>query len=252
MTLSGLPLLALVVVLTGAAAAATFLGWHRGGPVRIPLRLLTLVTTQALVVLTAGLIYNRAEQFYPSWQALAGQTGTTAVAQGRDGRLDAAFTDGRVRSWQPPGSDAWQLSTPPTITVPDGYTGRDLSFPVLLAVGGPASPVPSPAITVTIAPGPQTRDLPGLPASLGADLRTTSHGWVLVVAAERTPLAASLITEFPGRFAAVAVVGSGPAPAGLGIPVRVVAGWADAVAWASARTTPALAPPQVLPTVIRP
>ena len=250
MTLTGLPL----VLGTGAAAlsAIAFLGWswNRGSRKRrLPTRVLSLLLSQALLVLAVGLIYNRQEQFYPSWQALAGQTGTPAgIAPASTGRLDVSFARSPSALWQPPGSAAWQLAAPPRVTVPAGYATRPLAYPVLLALGG--HPAGADLIEVTLSPGGRTGSLGTLPGLLETDLRATPRGWVLVAAAAQVPLARRLVTELPGRFAALATVG--PAPAGTGpvVPTRTFATWSAATSWAVAQSPPVLTSPRVLPTAL--
>ena len=233
MTLTGVP----IIVLAGLAAlitgVSTVLLWHR---TFVPLRLAGLLLTEALVVASIGLIVNRSQQFYPSWTALSGETGAEARSTDRAGRLDASFVDGRSRPW-----------AGGTVTVPEGYAAHRLVYPVLVDLGGPPVTVQG-LIDVTIVPGARTPDLRDLPARLGADLRTSPRGWALVAAAATLPPAERLITEFPGQFAGLAVVGTGRAPAIRSVPVHVAGNRAEAIAWASAQTAPALAPPQVLPS----
>jgi hypothetical protein len=250
MTLTGLPL----VLGTGAAAlsAIAFLGWswNRGSRKRrLPTRVLSLLLSQTLLVLAVGLLYNRQQQFYPSWQALAGQTGAPAVVTpARTGRLDASFAREPSALWQPPGSAAWQLAAPPRVTVPAGYATRPLAYPVLLALGG--RPAGADLIEVTLSPGGRTGSLAALPGLLATDLRATPRGWVLVAAATQAPLARRLVTELPGRFAALATVGPPPARADAAVPTRTFATWSAATSWAVAQSPPALASPRVLPTAL--
>ncbi|MEV6636019.1 hypothetical protein AB0M54_35240 [Actinoplanes sp. NPDC051470] len=233
MTLTGWPIIGLAGLAALVTGAGTVLRWRRS---RVPLRLAGLLLTEALVVFSIGLVVNRSQQFYPSWTALSGETGTAAKAQDRAGRLDASFVDGRSRSW--PGG---------TVTVPEGYAAHRLDYPVLVVLGGPPATVPG-AITVTIGPGPRTPDLRDLPARLGADLRTSPRGWALVATAAMLRPAERLIADFPGQFTGLAVVGTGHAPAIGSVQVHVAGNRAEAITWASAQTAPALAPPQVLPS----
>ena len=104
MTLTGVPLILLVATATGAAGAATARFWPRGGRLRPLTRTLCVLLLKALVVTTAGLVVNRYQQFYPSWVALAGHTGTISVTRATEaGRLDGYWNvvlDGRVGAEQ--------------------------------------------------------------------------------------------------------------------------------------------------------
>ncbi|GAA3347357.1 hypothetical protein GCM10020358_61840 [Amorphoplanes nipponensis] len=247
MTLIGVPL-----ILVAGAATLTVIGllgwsWNRGGRRRrLPTRVLGVLLGEALLVLTIGLVANRQELFYPSWQALAGRTSTTAgsvpVAAGR---LDASLARHPDQPWQPAGSAAWHLAAPPAVTVPAAYPVRPVAFPVLLALGG--RPAPADLVEVRLEPGPRTDALAGLPGLLAGDLRVTSHGWVIVAAAARVPLAGRLVAEFPGRFTALAVTGHAATPPGCPVPVHDFATWAAATRWAVAQSPPALEPARVLP-----
>jgi hypothetical protein len=221
MALTGIPLIALCLLLTAAAGAATVVLWSRFGRWRLVSRPIGLVLCECLVVLSAGLAANRHEQFYPSWQALAGDTGTATRTAGRAaGLLDGSFSPGRLTlAWHPAGSAGWHLASPAQVSVPRAYLGGDHSYPVLLALGG--RPDPAGLGRVTVDPGRHTgaASLAGLTGLLSADLRVTAHSWALVTSAACAPLAGRLIRAYPGRFATLAVVGGRSqtvlAPAGV-------------------------------------
>ncbi|WP_249997694.1 hypothetical protein [Actinoplanes sp. M2I2] len=206
MTLTGVPLILLTASATAAAGAAVGWVWPRGGRLQPFTRVAGVLVVEALVVLTAGLVVNRHEQFYPSWQALQGDTGTATVAD----RRHAGLLDDRVRSdrltWRPQGLAAWRLARPPTVTLPPDYRERPgVAFPVVLAFAGPGGPGAPPrrtpeAVTVTIAPtaGTTAAALSSLPDRLSHDLRVTTAGWDVV---GRQPLAAAFVTGQPAGAA---------------------------------------------------
>jgi lysyl-tRNA synthetase class 2 len=173
--LTGLPLIALAALATVAAGAATYRVWSRW----VPARVAGVLLVEALAVVTVGLIVNRQAEFYPSWQALRGDTGTVATtAPVAAGRLDAQSTTAPFR-WHPAGLAAWHLSQPPLVTLPGDYRSRPgVSFPVVLSVGAATTRTPS-VVTVTIAPTARTTalDLRTLPGELRHDLRVTATGW---------------------------------------------------------------------------
>jgi hypothetical protein len=272
MELTGIPLILLTLVAAAAAVAGTILLWSRFGRWRLLSRAIGVLLCETLVVLSVGLIANRQEQFYPSWQALSGDTGTkSTTAARRAGRLDASFGPGRsTLAWQPPGSAAWHLKSNAEVAVPPGYRAHP-AFPALLALGG--RPAASGLVSVVAYPAVRTSaaTLADLPALLGVDLRVTGHGWAVVAAAAQAKLAAQLVQDDPGRFAALVVVGKPPAgfrpppvpglavavarPASMRgtLPVGVTAlsgSWPAATAWAVAQTALPLAAPQVLPTAV--
>jgi lysyl-tRNA synthetase class 2 len=232
MALTGLPLIAVCGLLALATGAATVLLWSRFGRWRLVSRTVGLVVCEVLAVLAVGLVANRHEQFYPSWQALEGDTGTaTRTAVQAAGRLDGTFTGGRLQAdWRPAGSAGWHLAGTARVTVPGDYPGGHDSYPALLTLGG--QPSPASLVQVTVDPGKQTTasSLADLPARLAADLRVTGHGWALVTSSAAAPLAVQLIRADPGRFATLAVVG------GLPQGVRPPAGVAVAVSSAPAKT----------------
>ena len=267
MTLTGLPLIALAVLATAAAITGTTLLWSRYGRWRLLSRSAGVLLCEALVVLSAGLIANRQEQFYPSWQALAGDTGTVATSAGRPaGRLDSSFGLKSTVTWQPPGSAGWHLAGAATVSIPPGYLASRGSYPALISLGG--SPAGGDLVRVVADPTARTStaDLAGLPAALSGNLRLTGHGWALLASAAQAGLAARLAGADPGRFAALAVVGGPPAgfrpPPFVAVAVvrpkaahsrlprgvtALTGSWAAATRWAVAQTPAPLAAPEILP-----
>ncbi|MEU8817435.1 hypothetical protein [Actinoplanes sp. NPDC048796] len=200
MSLTGRPLLVLAATLTVVVGVATVFFWKRGGRLRPVTRTAGILLLEVLVVLTAGLEYNRHEQFYPSWQALRGDTGSVAVA----GEVRAGLLDGRAGTgaieWRPPGWDAWHLARAPRITLPADYASRpDVAFPVVLTFGATSRRTPE-AVTVTVDPTAATTAgaLLTLPAQLGRDLRVTAIGWDV---RGPSPLAAAFVRAVPAGLA---------------------------------------------------
>jgi hypothetical protein len=210
MSLTGVRIILLAGLVTAAIAAATVLLWSRYGSWRLLSRTAGVLLTETLVVLTIGLVVNREQQLYPSWQALGGDTGPAAVAAARPaGRLDAELHGTAAASvpWQPADVAAWRLAGAPTVMVPANYLSRpSVSYPVVLSLGGPGSLLD--VVSVVVAPTAATtaEALATLPADLGQDLRVTARGWALVASAEQAGLARRLIAALPGRFGALVVV----------------------------------------------
>ena len=269
MALTGRPLIALTLLATAAVITATILLWSRSGRWRLVLRPAGVLLCEALVVLSAGLIVNRHEQFYPSWQALAGDTGPApATAERAAGRLDSSFGPRLTVTWRPPGSAAWRLAGGTTVSVPRGYLGARGSVPALIALGG--RPAGADLVRVAADPTKQTTAtaLAGLPSALAAELRLTGHGWALLASSTDADLAARLAGVDPGRFAALVVVGALPAgfrpPPFVAVAVArpatthgrlphgvtgLTGSWTAATRWAAAQTPAPLAAPEVLPAV---
>jgi hypothetical protein len=236
-------------VAAGAMAAGTVLLWSRYGRWRFVTRIAGVLLIEALVVAGAGLIVNRADQFYPSWPALAGQTGTAAAAWATDpGRLDRALHGGTLR-WRPADLRRWHLVTVPVLTVPPGYaTDRRNAFPVVLSLAGGAPIAATGTVTVVAPPSARTTvaALSSLPADLAGDLRVSPSGWAIVAPARKAGFAAQLIRSDPGRYAALALIGSGRPPR-MAVPVRMCADPVRADAWAAGQTGAPLAAPVRLP-----
>jgi hypothetical protein len=275
MTLTGLPLLVVALLTTAVAGAGTVLLWLRSGRWRVAGRTAGILLTEALLVLSAGLIANRSEQFYPSWEALGGHTGAAASAAARTaGRLDETLGTRGVATlpWRPPGLAAWQLAAGPVLVVPAGYADRPgVTFPVLLDLAGAYHA--GDTVTVHLSPSARTgaASLASLPADLARDVRVVSRGWAIVAPMKDAVFAAELVRCSPGRFVALALVGNGnPPPVGIatavvrprhvapepGVTVLTGTGaqaWRVAANWAAGQTSPPLdAPIQLPPAYFRP
>jgi hypothetical protein len=234
MSLTGLPLILLVGLAAVIVVAATVRGWNVPGRKRVPLRTAGLVTIEVLVVAGIGLVVNRHDDFYPSWQALGGGVEVTVVPAAAPGRLDGPLDSDGAITWSPPGAAAWHLAAAPLLIAPPEYAkcATD-TFPVIVALTTPAglagtrraAAAATGALTVVLQP---TRDttaaaLATLPGLLGADARVAGG---LAVLAE--PAWTALASAWPGHPAVV----TGPAeaaftaaarglPAPLGRPQRL-------------------------------
>ncbi|WP_433363064.1 hypothetical protein ACQPZX_31440 [Actinoplanes sp. CA-142083] len=179
MSLTGLPLLVLSALATVAIGTLTVWLWARIGAGG---RFAGVLLFEALIVLTAGLVVNRQEQFYPSWPALRGDTGTALItSRVHAGRLDDHLPPGPF-AWRPPELAAWRLAAPPTVRLPAGYQDRpDVTFPVVLVFGAAPARTKS-AVTVTLAPTSHTTAtaVRTLPDALRHDLRVTATGWDVI------------------------------------------------------------------------
>jgi hypothetical protein len=203
MSLTSLRLILLAATATLAAGAATVRWWSRGGRLSPVGRTAGVLLLEVLTVLTAALVVNRHEQFYPSWRALRGDTGTVAVTGSvRPGLLDARLRSGGF-AWRPTGVHDWRLKGTPAVTIPADYLARpDVTFPVVLALVAPGTPArrtPG-AVTVTIAPTARTTAsaLLTLPAALSRDLRVTTVGWDVQSSG---PLGAAFVAAAPAGLA---------------------------------------------------
>ena len=221
MSLTGVPLIIVAVLATIATGAATGWLWSRYGRWRLPIRTAGILLVETLAVFTVGLVVNRVEQFYPSWQVLEGDTGTAVVTAARH----AGRIDGRVHghaaaalTWRPASVSAWRLAAAPTVVVPQGYLDRkSVTFPAVLSLvdAGPdgAEAVRAAkrvaAVSVVVAPSARTTAaaLATLPASLDQDVRATTHGWAVVATMRQAALAVRLIRSAPARFGALVLVG---------------------------------------------
>ena len=272
MSLTGVPIMVVALVATVVIVTATVLLWSRFGRWRVVGRTAGILLGEALLVLSVGLIANRAEQFYPSWDALRGHIGTTATTAPQvAGRLDGTLHSPGVATvtWHPAGVVAWHLVAAPTLIVPAGYADRPtVTFPVVVDLG--SAQRAKDAVTVHLSPSARTSaaSLASLPADLGRDVRVSPRGWVIIAPMKDARLAAELIRTSSGRFVALALVGPGRPPV-CAVPVAVVRppgrheplppgtivltgveakAWTIAADWAAGQTTPPLAPPVVLPS----
>ncbi|MEV4641135.1 hypothetical protein AB0J80_27715 [Actinoplanes sp. NPDC049548] len=284
MSLTGIPLIIVVALSAVVCGAATALLWSRSGRGRYVVRTLGILVTEAALVLCAGLVVNRSQQFYPSWAALAGDTGTrSATAPVRAGALDSALAGRSELDWHPRDLRRWHLAAPPKAFVPPDYPTRGTArFPVLLVLGDTAVTAPEAgAVTVALRPTAATTAtaLRSLVADLGKDVRVTPGGWVMVAGADQAALAGHLARTSPGLFRAIAVVerspvatlaslgrtppgtalaivrpAAAPGHTGTSAPgvVTLTAGaptaWQTAMTWTGTQLGPALTPPLLLPT----
>ncbi|BCJ47785.1 hypothetical protein GCM10010168_21440 [Actinoplanes ianthinogenes] len=233
MSLTGRPLIVLVVLGAVAALAGTVLIWRRGRRPRSLLRALGVLLTEALLLCAVGLAVNRSEEFYPTWADLfrsAGTTATTATARpgDLDGWLRSRDPAGSGQSisfaWRPDGWTGWHLAAAPTVVVPAGYLEHpDWHYSAVLVTGDgwPAAAGGADQTVVVFArttPATTAGTLAGpLPERLGQDLRVTGRRWALVTPAAGVKLADEAAASAPDRYPAIAVV-QGPAkPVG---PIR--------------------------------
>lgn len=289
MKLTGLPLILLVAFVAAALITATVLLWSRFGRWRLLSRAAGILLSETLVVLTLGLILNRVDGFYPSWQALRGKTGTTTVtAPPPRGRLDSQFS-ATVSSmpWRPTDLASWRLAGTPTVVVPPGYRNQpSISYPVVLvladAPAGATAAVRAAqradgVVTVVARPTAATTAaaLGRIGADLPQDVRATAYGWGLVAATHDTALANLLVDGTPQQYAAEALIGptmppaasrnrpvpvalvrpvtGGRAkPAGPGLTLAGPAGavWSIALRWAAQQTSRPLQPAAQLPEAV--
>lgn len=213
MRLTGIPLILLAGVAAMAALVVTVRRWSRGGRRRrLITRTLGALAAQALLVLTVGLIVNRDQAFYPSWQALAGAE--PATAPGAPPPPHPAT--------EPPGAEqrAWRLARPLDLITPPDYAARPgVTFPVIVVLcpAGQLAAVRAAArgtaevVTAAVAPTRATTAaaLRDLAARLPRYARVTDHGWVLIADRGHRRLADDL-RGADGRFAAPAVTAEGP------------------------------------------
>jgi hypothetical protein len=271
MSLTGIPLLVLALLVTAGSITATVLLWSRAGRWRVAVRTAGILLVEASLVIGVGLIANREEQFYPSWPALAGQTGPSAAPRVQAaGRLDAGLrTSGPATvAWRPPGAARWRLAAGPELVLPAGYRDRPgVTFPVLLDLAGAHGEAG--AVTLHLAPTAHStaESLSSLADDLARDVRVTTRGWAILAPMRDAPFAAALIRSAPGRFTALALVGDGVPPvtgiteavardpaARADLPAGVLAlrgGWAAAARWAAGQTSAPLAAPVELPVGTR-
>jgi hypothetical protein len=230
--LTGVPLIVIAAAATASVCAVTVLLWSRFGRWRLLSRSLGVLLSEALLVLAVGLIVNRVGGFYPTWQALHGDTGASAVTTHRTaGHLDAALRPDRVtggfRLAIPDGqAQPWRMAAPPTLVVPADYIHRPTAtFPVLVTLTDDpraAAVTTVDAVTVVVAPSTNTTAaaLSSLPAAVTDDVRATSHGWAVVADLRDAALAADLIRATPTTYDTVVLVAGS---ASTGVPPAVLA-----------------------------
>ena len=288
MSLTGVPLIVVAILVTAAAGAATVLLWYWFGRWRLLGRTAGILLTETLVVITTGLVVNRADLFYPSWAALKGRTGTTVVTAPRKaGRLDRLVLGATAATvpWRPADAAAWQLAGSPRVVFPTGYRlKRSVAYPAVVSlVDNPAEAAAVVqvarrvgAVGVVAVPtrGTTAAALTTLPAELAADVRVNTRGWAVTATAGQAALAARLF-RFGQPYGALAVIGATALPPGyrLGVDVSLAAvrpgrpqrpaptdrgtavltssgaaAWAVAENWAADHTSPPLAAPLQLPS----
>jgi len=221
MSLTGIPLITLSILVTAAAITGTALLWNRYGRWRLASRIAGVLLGEALVVFSIGLIVNPVNDFYPSWEALAGKTGTTAVtAQQRAGRLDQKLHGIAAHSmvWHAADAADWRLAGLPMVITPSGYRARtNVGYPAVVDLVDPGPDGKAAvkaaqslaAVTVVLTPSKATTaaGLASLPGDLAMDVRTTSVGWAIVATAKQAPLAEEMIAAAPHRYGSLVVVG---------------------------------------------
>lgn len=236
MSLTGPAIIVLAAALTVLAAVVTARRWGRGGRRRLPARAAGLLATEALLALTIGLIANRSERFYPSWQTLAGDGPAPATqAPAPVGRLDGTLTPGTALAWSPPEAARWRLDGPPTLVTPAGYRlAGDAAFPVVVlltsaeraAAARAQASAATDVLTVVAVPTPDTTAaaLATLPARLARDARAADTGWAIVADPAHTALARQWRDLLPARFRTVAgslAAAVDQLPAALAPPLRL-------------------------------
>jgi hypothetical protein len=233
MSLTGVPLFVCAFVVTAAALAATILVWNRWPRLRHLLRPTGVLLTEALLVVSVGLVVNRSEQFYPNWDSLlhpshAGATTYAVRPGGLDGWLHQSgdlADQGDTFPWQPSGLADWHLAAAPLVFTPAGYLKHvGWRYPALLvlddgktgwtptaetAAARSSDGTAGPAVVVfartTAATAPDVLTTV-LPAALAHDLRVTDKHWALVAPAADTGLADKIVAAAPGRYPALALV----------------------------------------------
>jgi hypothetical protein len=212
-----------LILLTGGLAVLAMAGtvwfWRiaRG---RTAVRITGLILIEALVVLCAGLVANRADSFFPTWQALTGDSDGDPAPQAvrqAPGKLDSklAAASGAGLAWTPAGYTTWHLAAPPVLIAPAGYRKRtDHTFPVIVVIAAEgqkssiraaAASVPD-VLTLVVTPGPATTvaDLAALPGRLAHDARAMSDGWAVVTDQQYGALARGWQKSAPARIRTVA------------------------------------------------
>ncbi|MEU4242098.1 hypothetical protein [Actinoplanes sp. NPDC026619] len=183
MSLTGLPLILLTWALAIAAVVATVRWWRPAGRSRVLVRVAGLVAIEVLVVAGVGLIVNREDSFYPSWQALGGGPNVVEVASARAGRLDDTLDSHGAVAWSPPAAEAWHLAGAPRLIVPAEYASQaDRTFPIVVVLTAATDvPAAAGAVTVVVHPSVETAAsaLSTLPESLGEDARVTGRMAIL-------------------------------------------------------------------------
>jgi hypothetical protein len=282
-SLTGVPLILVAILATAVTAAATVLLWFRFGRGRLLTRTTGILLTETLAIAAIGLIVNRADMFYPSWAALEGRTGTTAVAVARRaGRLDGLVpgTTAATVPWRPADAATWRLADTPRVVFPAGYRQRPaIAYPAVVSLVDNQSQAAAalraarrlPAVGVVAVPttGTTAAALATLPADLAGDVRVNARGWAVTVTPRLAALGARLVRAgspygalvvtgatalHPPAGASFAVVRAGhPHVAGAAVlTASGPAAWAVTEKWAATHTSPPLAAALQLPPAGRP
>jgi hypothetical protein len=186
MSLTGMPLLVSAGLAAVIAAGGTAVGWRRHGRHRFLPRILGILLTAALALLTVGLAVNRAQQFYPSWDALVHRGSAVRDADAnRPGRLDrwlGSRFGGRqgqpaAFAWRPVGWTTWHLAGPPTVVVPASYL-RHPSWRYSVVLVAAASTTAGPTLTRSARLGrPASRPVRPCSSSCGSNRRRRPTPW---------------------------------------------------------------------------
>ncbi|WP_433304741.1 hypothetical protein ACQP2F_16070 [Actinoplanes sp. CA-030573] len=236
MNLTGLRLILTTGLLGLLAVTVTIRFWRIAGRKRVPLRIVGLLMIEVFLVAVVGLVFNRHENFYPSWQALTDSGKVVTVPSAVPGRLDGALNLVGSVMWSPPGVADWRLATSPMLIAPPEYSQhRNRTFPVIVVLATTVGAAEAPriaaatpgALTVVLEPTRATiaASLQALPALLARDARVARG---LVVLAD--PKWLSLAADWPSH-------------------PPVITGWDEAAFAVAADELPApLAAPQRLPS----
>jgi hypothetical protein len=234
MPLTGRALIGLTACCTVAVLAGTVLVWGRWGRLRYLLRPAGVLLSEALLLVTVGLVVNRQEGFYPTWAALldSGSPGTTSyrVAAGSLDRKLAARVGSRGDAaqefaWHPSGWTRWRLAGAPEVVTPAGYLRHPgWRYSVVLVVDDSASGWSTGRLSTAEAAGPavvvyttttaatQVQTLARtLPGELDRDLRVTTHRWAIVASASDAGLADQAAVATRGLYPAIVTVPAGAA-----------------------------------------
>jgi hypothetical protein len=286
MSLTGVPLIGVAVLATAVTATATVLLWSRFGRWRFLSRTGGILLTETLAIAAIGLVVNRIDMFYPSWAALEGRTGTTAVAVARPaGRLDGLVRGSAAVTvpWRPAGAAAWRLAGTPHVVFPAGYRQRpSIAYPAVVslvdnqaeaaAVLRAARRVPAVGVVAVSTARTTAAALATLSADLAGDVRMNARGWAVTATSRQAALGVRLARR-DSPYGALVVVGATALRPPPGVSFAVVrpgrphaartaartaahtavltasgpAAWAVAENWAVGRTSPPLSAPLQLP-----
>jgi hypothetical protein len=241
--LTSLSLLLTMCCVTIAALVALVLCWRRLRRWWMPARVAGILVCELLLIFSAGLWLNRADDFYPSWSALlGGGPGRNVPPTAPTARLATSLPanaqqqgdhEGLSFAWRPPDLAAWRLGAVPIVYLPPAYFhSPTLSLPVIVALApagtgaaqgawddpailplARASGVP--AVVLFLRTGAHLRLdklAVALPARLAADLRVTPHRWALVGIGAAAASALSLYGIGPVQFGPLALVPATGAP----------------------------------------